>query len=134
MAVVKKRTLISPSVDSRAKSDLDVVGLEAGLYVCDTALTINSVTSSLWTVICLSNSDMGELHCYSQIWIPSVNGSSNLSKQSMFIRTSAYGSNTYSNFTEFVSASSSVDITVSSSQPALSGSNQTKLWIQYPTN
>lgn len=132
MAVIKQRTLISPSVDYRSKSDLDKIDVEAGLYVCDTALTINSVTSSLWTVICLSTSDMGELHCYTQIWIPTTNGSTNLSKQSMFVRSSAYDATTYSGFTEFVSAASSVDITVSSSQPATSGTNQTKIWIEYP--
>lgn len=134
MAVIKETTLISPSSDFRSKAALDTVNIESGLYYCNTAVTINSVTSSLWTVICISNYDMRTLHCYTQIWIPSLTGSTNPTKQSMFVRTSASNATTYGNFTEFISSQDSVDITVSSTQPALSGTNQTKLWIQYPSS
>lgn len=134
MAVIKQRTLISPSADLRSLVDLGSTSIESGIYYCTDSATIKSVTSSLWTVICVSNEDMGEVHCYSQIWIPSSNGSSNLGKQSLYLRTSAAGSSTYSEWTEFVSSSTPVSIEVATSQPALSAAGETKLWIKYPSS
>lgn len=134
MAVIKQTTLISPSADYRTKNELDSLELESGMYYCNESVTIGSVTSSLWTVFCVSNYDMRTLHCFTQIWIPSATGGTNLSDQHIFVRTSALESATYSSFTEFTGGNSGPELVVSSTQPSLSGSGETKIWIQYPTS
>lgn len=134
MAIIKRTTLISPSADTRTLSELNVIDIESGVYYCNEGCTINGVTSSLWTVVCISNNDMQNLHCYTQIWIPSTTGSTSRASQVMFVRTSSTESTGYSSFSSTVVAGSNVKLEVSSSQPTLSENGETKLWIQYPSS
>lgn len=134
MAIIKRTTLIAPSADTRTLSELNVIDIESGVYYCNEGVTINGVSSALWTVVCISNNDMQNLHCYTQIWIPSATGGTSRSSQAMFIRTSSTEATGYSDFSSAVVASSNVKFEVSSTQPTLSENGETKLWIQYPTN
>ena len=99
MAVAKNNILVAPSTDKKTLDQLDSVQIEAGLFYAKASKTINGVTADRWTVICISNETKLNLHCYTQIWIPSVSGSTNIAANRVFIRTAAEESTSYTSFT-----------------------------------
>lgn len=115
MAVARNNVYVSPSVDIKTKAELDSTTIESGLYVCKEEVTIKGVTSSEWTVTCLSTNIKDSLHCCTQIWT-----SVNLNKTpKLFSRTSSLGETTYSDFVSYASVNSDypVEFVVGTAEP-----------------
>lgn len=116
MAIAKKDIFVAPSVDMKFKDELDSVQIESGIFHCNEEITIGSITSSKWTVICMSNETKDGLQCYSQIWSTVL---SNTSRPRLFLRTAAPGQTTYSAFSSFINCPTdeAVDVYIGGTAP-----------------
>lgn len=149
MAVAQGKYIVSPSSDIKTKAELDSIKIESGLYYCTESVTINAenelgssigVTSSRWTVICISNEQADKLACFTQIWIDS-----STPRSMMFIRYANSSLNAFTDFSMLVTSdylrenavlnthTEPVHIVVSDTQPTAE-TGITKIWIDTSGN
>lgn len=144
MAVSNGSIFVSPSYDKKTKAQLDNIKIESGLYYCSDSYTVSAVnefddgvavTSSRWTVICISTEKATDLTCLTQIWIDSSTPQSE-----MFIRYANSDKTGYTDFTMLITTdylktnavlnthSEPVHVIVSNTQPEAE-TGITKIWI-----
>lgn len=138
MAVAHGTTFVAPSTDVKTETELNSTKIESGLFYCNKSKTITagsvSVTSDMWAVTCISNTDATNLHCFMQMWVPVQ--SSVGTKVTAFVRYSANGSTSYGVFRALLNdtqaiqnpAGGDVRIVMDNSQPAAIA-NVTQIWI-----
>lgn len=144
MAVAQGKYFVAPSLDVKTKAELNSVSLEAGLYYCTESITVSatneqgsseSVTSSRWTVTCISTEDASSVKCLTQIWIDSASP-----RDKIFLRYANSDMSEYTDFSMLVTTdylknnvvlnthSEPVHVVVSNSQPSAE-TGITKIWI-----
>lgn len=146
MAVTKLNTFVAPSMDVRSKDDLDSIQIESGMYYCSESITLNTtdidgetiqVTSSNWSILCISNEDATNLICRTQFWIDNVSNK-------VLVRTIKPTMDAYNNFRLLVyadelqehvinKATNPTEIYIQATSPGVqSGVN--RIWINDSTN
>lgn len=144
MALAQGGVFVTPSNDIKTKDELNSVKIPSGLYHCTESVTVNyldefgaskTLTSNLWTVICLSNISASILQCYTQIWICTA-----CQTNDMFVRTLKTDGSGYTTFSKLVdiaylrdnavinTLSTPVELYVQSSSPGTK-SGRTRVWI-----
>ena len=136
--------IILASTDIKTKNELNAVKIPSGVYYCNEQVAINyndefgtakTLSSNLWTVICISSNGASSLKCYTQIWICTA-----CQTNDMFVRTLNTAANGYTTFSKLVdinylrdnavinTLSTPVELYVQSSSPGTK-SGRTRVWI-----
>ena len=144
MAIAKDGVFIAPSTDIKTKNELNAVKIPSGVYHCTEQVSISyldefgtskSLSSNLWTVICISSNTATNLLCYTQIWICTA-----CQTNDMFVRTLNTAANGYTTFSKMVdiaylrdnavinTLSTPVELYVQSTSPGVK-SGRTRVWI-----
>lgn len=116
MAIARQGVFVAPSVDKKLLSELNSTQIEAGIYHCNEQFAIGSVVSDKWTVLVFSNETKDGLECLSQLWTTVL---PNTDIPRMFLRTSAPGETTYSEFNSFINCHTdqAVDLYIGGEEP-----------------
>jgi hypothetical protein len=103
MAVIRDGIVISPSVDTIDDATFfDSTTIEPGIYTLIASKTIDSLTASTWSVICLSTEDATGPLCYTQLWMPSSLSGLSVAQQKVFIRSVNNNGTGFGDFTTLV--------------------------------
>lgn len=133
MAVIRDDVIVSPSVDIITLTEANSVTLEPGIYTINESVTINGLTNTRWTVICIGNNVGSAPVCYTQLWMPSAAGETT---NTIYMRTINSAGTGYSNFKTLTNSDNAVvnqtsyptEIYVQTTQPtAVAGKNI--IWI-----
>lgn len=144
MAIASSGVFVAPSIDIKTPSELNSIFIPAGMYYCNQSNTIVykdefdsnlSLTSDLWSVVCISKKEANTLKCYAQIWICVA-----CQTNDMFIRTLNTAGTGYTAFSKLVdiaylknnavinTLSTPVELYVQSTSPGVK-SGRTRVWI-----
>ena len=103
MAVIRDGVVVSPSVDTIDDSTFfDSTTIEPGIYTLIASKTIDDITATTWSVICLATEDATGPLCYTQIWAPASLTGLSVAQQKLFIRSVNNNGTGFGDFTTLV--------------------------------